>query len=178
MDTNPLNKDQLSRLRSLANRLTLKARDHATEAKRKPAGDAEAEYLRGMAEGYYKSAVELANILKGMPSDGEASAQSGSGEKQATQPGKVGTGRLPELEFEKIPLDEVIRMLSYGDINARDVIPNKDGTFVAIFSRWQPLSEQERLDKLKSIDTRIYVLQSGKNQETTDPFVKFGFKRN
>ncbi|MCC6616553.1 MAG: hypothetical protein IT320_23975 [Anaerolineae bacterium] len=169
----------MSRLRSLANRLTLKARDHASEAKRKPAGDAEAEYLRGLAEGYYKSAVELANILKGMPS--ETSSESGGTETLPARPGQPnqgGTGRLPELEFEKIPLDEVIRMLSYGDINARDVIPNKDGTFVAIFSRWQPLSEKERIDKLKSIDTRIYVLQSGKNQETTDPFVKFGFKRN
>ena len=172
MDTNSLNKDQMSRLRSLANRLTLKARDHAAEAKRKPAGEAEAEYLRGLAEGYYKSAVELANILKG-PAN-EMTAEPGG----QAQPGQAATDKAPDPEFEMIPLDEVLRMLSYADINARDVIPNKDGSFIAIFSRWQPLAEKERLDKLKSIDSRIFVLSSGRNLETTDPFVKFGFKKN
>ncbi len=171
MSTNSLNKDQMSQLRSLANRLTLKARDQAAEAKRKTPGDPQAEYLRGLAEGYYKSAVELANILKGQAGDTEA--ETSVTDKRSTQ-----TGRFADPEFEQIPLEEVIRMLSYADINARDVIPNRDGTFVAIFSRWQPLSDQERLLKLKSVDTRIFVLASGRNHETSDPFIKFGFKRN
>ncbi|MCA9902976.1 MAG: hypothetical protein KC547_03890 [Anaerolineae bacterium] len=164
----------MSQLRSLANRLTLKARDQAAEAKRKAPGDPQAEYLRGLAEGYYKSAVELANILKGQA--GDMAAETSVPDKRSTQTGKLAASGAPE--FEQIPLDEVIRLLSYADINARDVIPNRDGSFVAIFSRWQPLSDQERLEKLKSVDTRIFVLANGRNHETSDPFIKFGFKRN
>jgi hypothetical protein len=174
MDTNQLTRDQLAALRSLANRLTLKARDHAGEAKRKGPNDPQSEYLRGLAEGYYKAAVELADILKGKV---DTAADSGMGTPSEKSASSAADSAQSSSQFEQVPLDEVIRILNYANVNPRDIAPNRDNTFVAIFSRWQPLTDQERLDKLKQADPRIYVLSNGRNHDTSDPFVRFGFRK-
>jgi hypothetical protein len=181
MSDNTPTYDQMAALRALANRLTLKARDHAAEAKRRPAGDAQSEYLRGLAEGYYKAALELADILKQtntLTSEATSALVQPAGEKRQTPvASEPGPGSSTSSQYEQIPLDEVLRLLAYANINPRDVVPNRDNTFVAIFSRWQPLSDQERLEILKQADPRIYVLSSGRNHDTSDPFVKFGFRK-
>jgi hypothetical protein len=177
MATNQTLSDQVSALRALANRLTLRARDHAAEAKRAPAGDANGEYMRGLAEGYYKSALELAEVLKQYPTGtSAASTPTQPAMPPVNSPAAPPPPAQPETPYQSIPLDEVLRMLMYVDVNPRDVLPQKDGSFIGIFSRWQPLAEHERLDKLKSADTRIIILGTGKTKDSSDPTVHFAFK--
>jgi hypothetical protein len=177
--TSPPAEDLGSALRSLANRLTLKARDNAADAKRKAAGDPQGEYMRGLAEGYYKSALELAEIIKKHGTGSLGGVALGGAEPSATptrltMPGAASAP--PPAQYEAMPLNEVIRLLSYVDANPRDVTPNKDNSYTAIFSRWQPLSDQERLAKVKSMDMRVVILANGKTKDSNDPFVVFAFK--
>lgn len=169
--------EQQAALRSLANRLTLKARDYASEAKRSPANDPRAEYLRGLAEGYYKAAVELAEILKTGSLGSVAPAfDVHAAPQQSTAP----TQPVPAVTapvYESLTVNDVLQILMYADATPRDVTPNKDGTFTAVFSRWQPLSEHERLDKIKSADGRIVIVNTGKTKDNSDPYVQLGFTK-
>jgi len=177
--TTPATEDLGSALRSLANRLTLKARDNAADAKRKAAGDPQGEYLRGLAEGYYKSALELAEIIKKHGTSSLSSSGAGAVTSPPVMPGaasRAAAAPPPPAQYEAMPINEVIRLLSYVDANPRDVTPNKDNSYTAIFSRWQPLSDQERLAKIKSMDMRVVVLANGKTKDSNDPFVVFAFK--
>ena len=64
---NPSNdKDALAALRALANKWALMARDHARDSKTSNtnADAATASYHRGIAETYYKAAMELADVVK------------------------------------------------------------------------------------------------------------------
>jgi hypothetical protein len=156
-------------LRALANRLTLKARDAAAEGKRKAAGDPQADFLRGLAEGYYKAALDLAEVIK------DQGRQS-----QATAPGL--TAAPPEDPNEpdydmSLSLSDVMRMLEYAGVTPRDVTPHKDGTYHAVFSKWQNMTEPERIEKIKTVDSRLVLLAHGKTKETNDPFVNFAFRK-
>jgi hypothetical protein len=53
---------------------------------------------------------------------------------------------------------------------------NPNNVFTAVFSRWQPLSEDERLKKIKAADPRIVVVATGKQRDTGDYFIDFAFK--
>ncbi|MBK8026377.1 MAG: hypothetical protein IPK19_34555 [Chloroflexi bacterium] len=57
--------DLITSLRSLANKWALKARDFAREAKAEGADPETAAYNRGYAEGFYRAATELAEVIKG-----------------------------------------------------------------------------------------------------------------
>jgi hypothetical protein len=171
--TNLSPQEQQAALRALANRLTLKARDYASEAKRSPAADPRAEYLRGLAEGYYKSAVELAEILKTGALSSAAAASSAPQSTAPTQP----VPAVAAPEYESLTVNDVLQILMYVDATPRDVTPNKDGTFTAVFSRWQPLSDHERLDKIKSADGRIVIIGTGKTKDNSDPYVQFAFTK-
>ena len=53
---------------------------------------------------------------------------------------------------------------------------HKDNVFTAVFSRWQPFSDEERLKMIKSADRRLVVLANGKLRDTGDPYVDFAFR--
>jgi hypothetical protein len=135
------------------------------------------EYLRGLAEGYYKAALELAEVLKQYPASAPTPSSSAATQPTmppVTQPAPAAAPPAPS--YMEVALDEVIRILMYADVNPRDVLPQKDGSFIGIFSRWQPLTEHERLAKLKGADLRIIVLATGKTKDTSDPTIHFAFK--
>ena len=161
--------DTVADLRALANRWVLMARDHARESKtRTGEGDeAKAAYYRGLAEAYHKLAMELAEIVKTMPATGPASTPAKS---QPAAP------KAPAVAYAAVPLGEALRLLDYAGISARDVKQGKDHVFTAIFSRWQPFSETERLDRIKSVDPRVIILGFGKLPDTHDPYVDFAFQ--
>jgi hypothetical protein len=171
MQNRPGTQDLSSALRALANRLTLKARDAAAEGKRKAAGDPQAEYLRGLAEGYYKAALDLAQVLKdqGKP----LGAAAGQSSQADTQPQAAAE---PEYDTT-MQVTEVLRMLEYIGITPRDVTPYKDGTFHAVFSKWQNMTDGERVEKIKVMDGRLILLAHGRTKETSDPFVNFAFRK-
>ncbi len=174
----PQVRDQIAALRALANRLTLKARDYAAEAKRQPPGDPHGEYLRGLAEAYYKSALELADILKGknLPADAQPTAPAPAVTAPAAAAARPSAPPPPPPQFAAMSLHEVLQLLEFANATPRDVTPQKDGSFYAVFSRWQPLHENERIERIQKADPRIVIIASGRNRETSDPFVHFGFK--
>ncbi len=57
----------INTLRALANRWALKARDLARDAKAETADAETASYNRGLADGYYRAAMEMAEVLKTQP---------------------------------------------------------------------------------------------------------------
>jgi hypothetical protein len=155
-------------LRQLANRWTMRARDHARESKTRNASSdiATANYHRGIAETYYKMALELADLVAQSESAGTASAAPPAAEQEAA----------PETTYAAVSLNEAVQILDYAGVNARDINLHKDNVFSAVFSRWQPVSESERVDMLKRADMRIVILKTGKLRDTSDPFIEFAFK--
>jgi hypothetical protein len=169
------NDDLAGALRTLANRWTLKARDHARESKEKSAqGDSQSAYYhRGTAETYHKLALELAALVKGEGTTGEAMPTT----VRATSTQETAAPEAePTVQYARVEANEVIRLLSYVDINPRDLTVHKDYAFTAVFSRWQPVAEMERVEKIRSADPRIIILDKGKLRDTGDPFVDFAFK--
>jgi hypothetical protein len=172
MDSKQTVVDQATALRNLANKLTLKARDHAADAKRRGADDPQSEYLRGLAEAYYKSALDLAEVLKTT-----TAAPAGNASASAASTPRAAEGSSTQPAYESLPIGDVIRLLNYVDVNPREVRPNPDNTYTGIFSRWEPMSEPERLEKMRSADMRLVILGHGKVKDTNDPVVHFAFKK-
>jgi hypothetical protein len=180
MQNRPAAQDLSAALRALANRLTLKARDAAAESKRKDAADPQAEFLRGVAEGYYKAALELASVLK---EHSRPAAQAGTAAPAVAPSAPPVEGSAPpppaaEPAYDtSMHLSDVMRMLEYGGATPRDVVPYKDGTYHATFSKWQNMTDGERLEKVKRIDSRIIILSHGRTKESNDPFIAFAFQK-
>jgi len=172
--------DTVADLRALANRWVLMARDHARESKTRTGEgeEAKAAYYRGLAEAYHKLAMELADVVKAMPATGPAaaSARADSVGGEVAPPGQPDASATPAMTYASVPLGEALRMLDYAGISARDVKQHKDYVFTAVFSRWQPFSETERLDRIKSVDPRVVILNFGKLPDTQDPYVDFAFQ--
>lgn len=163
--------DSVAELRALANRWALMARDHARESKaRTDEGDAaKAGYYRGMAEAYYKLAMELADVVKTMP----ASAGVAAGPAPAASAPELAP---PAARYAPVPMAEALRLLDYAGVSARDVKQHKDNVFSAVFSRWQPFSEAERLERIRSVDPRVVIVAHGKLPDSYDLFVDFAFR--
>lgn len=173
-------------LRQLANRWTLKAREFARDSKTDNPADPIAAYNRGLAEGYYKSAVELAEVLKehqsGAPASAPAPAAAPPAPKAAApapapKPAAPPPQPAPPSEtYLPVLYNEMLQILEYSGTNPREVTMNKFNVFTAIFSKWENLMPHERIDLLKKADMRIIVLNSGKTKDTNDPYIDFAFK--
>lgn len=181
--TQKIGTSTLDILRQLANRWTLKAREYARDSKSDNPADPVAAYNRGLAEGYYKAAVELADVLKQQvigaappAAANPAPAPRPQPPAAPAQPAPAAPPPPPAETYLPIPLNEVIQMLEYAGTNARDVTMNKQNVFMAVFSKWENLMPHERLDKLKKMDMRLIILDSGKTRDTSDPYVEFAFK--
>lgn len=179
MDTNQL----LHQLRALANRWAMKAREFAQDG-RNSADQAQAQYYRGFAEGYYKAAMELAAVLKGDQPD---TASSGANPAAPSAPRSPSSGEgMPSAKPAPAPaapvyialsIGEVISMLEYVGAGPRDVVAKPGNIYHAIFSRWQSLTEPERIAKISGADPRLVILNFGKLKDTNDPYVEFAFKQ-
>lgn len=172
----------LEALRQLANRWTLKARDFARDSKTDNPADPIAAYNRGLAEGYYKAAVELAELLKEQHTQA-APANPAPAAKPAPKPATPAAPKAatappapPAEIYLPIPYNEVLQMLEYAGMNPRDVNVSKFNVFTAVFSKWENLMPHERIDILKRADMRLIVLNSGKTKDTNDPYIEFAFK--
>jgi hypothetical protein len=163
--------DQMSSLRSLANRWALNARDYSREAK-SPKVDAEkAAYNRGLSDAFYKAALDLAALLKNdnLPVSTGSISSTSRGQVSATQ-------RASGITYAPVTVGEVIQFLEFVGISPRDVTVMKDNSVYAVFSRWQPINDVERVSKIKSADTRVVIIGNGKVRDTNDPYVEFAFK--
>lgn len=173
--------DPLAALRALANRWAMNARDYAREAK-SPSIDAEkAAFNRGMAEAFYKAALDMAGILKGVDSLPQptsaldASARSTSVVPAAAPP-KPAAPPPHSVTYLPMSVGEAIQLLEFAGVSARDVNVQKDNSVFAVFSRWQPIADPERLAMIKAADTRIVILRSGRDKDTHDPYIEFAIQ--
>jgi hypothetical protein len=170
----PTYEELTTALRALANKWTYRARDYSRDSK--AADNVEnAAYDRGAAESFHKAALELAAVLQG-----EAGALA-TGERRAvtdtnTVPAANTGAGSAAVSYASIPIREVVMMLDYAQVNARDITMNPNNVFTAVFSRWQPLSEDERLKKIKAADPRIVIVATGKQRDSGDYFIDFAFK--
>lgn len=194
-------------LRALANRWTFNAREYAREAKVVDQANPNAHYKRGLADGYYQAALEMAEVVRQFQSQQPATE---TGEKRAvpapaapalkretpqTVPGiKPATDTLPASRplagamaepastqqelYMAIKVAEAVSILEYVGIYPRELEQRKDNSFYTVFSKWEPIMPHERLEKLKSADPRIVILDSGKTKDGGDPWVTFAFKNN
>lgn len=152
-------------LRALANHWAILARDYARDGKMAEAKDpARAQYLRGIAEGYYKAATELANQLKQAETRG------------ATGPAPDATPAVPPGTYAHIPMSDVLRMFSYAGTTPRDVFAREDGTYTGVFSKWEPVQPHERVAAMQQAEPRVVILGQGKTKDAGDPTVDFAFK--
>jgi hypothetical protein len=158
----PANPPDLSTaLRALANHWAVLARDYARDGKAAEASDPErSQYLRGVADGYYKAATELAGQLK------QAEARSG---------GPVQTFE-PQAKYAPVPISEVLQMFEHAGTAPRDVFPREHNTFTAVFSKWEPMQPHERVAAMQRVDSRVVILGQGKSKDAGDPTIDFAFK--
>lgn len=164
--------DLISALRSLANRWAMTARDFNRDAKAE--GDAtKAAHNRGYAEGYYRAATELANVLK-ENGDKPVAAASGAAQKLSVAPQPPAAA--PAATYAAVSVGDALTTLSYAGSEPRDIEARPDNSFRAVFSRWENVRDHERVDKLKLSDNRIVVITSGRTKDTNDPFIEFAFK--
>ncbi|MBE2182464.1 MAG: hypothetical protein IAE89_03460 [Anaerolineae bacterium] len=172
--------DPIAELRNLANKWTLLARDYARDAKNGDAVDPRTPYHRGLAEGYYKAALELAELIKQFPESGIASVPIAAAPASSSAPQRAAPPPQPQApppEYLNLQVSEVLNILSYAGTNPRDVTPNKGvGTYTAVFSRWENLMPHERIEMIKAADHRLVVIGSGKTRDAGDPFIEIAFK--
>lgn len=198
--------DLMTALRSLANRWALKARDFARASKDEGVTEAQASYDRGFAEGYYRAATELAEVIKEQeapkpppakpaptqhapPPQQRPSAPPAAPVQRSAAPPAPTIQRppaaptlpsIPKAEvvtYAQITVGEALSVLEYAGCAARDVILNKDNTFRGIFSRWENMMPHDRIERIQKADNRIVILSTGKT-ETQDHFVDFAFKES
>lgn len=189
--------DIMTALRALANRWAMKARDYARASKEESPTEAQASYNRGYAEGYYKAATELAQLLKEQetaaplrptapPAAPPLPPQGGRRGVPQSQPMPQQTAApaaprpapaAPTVKYAQVSVGEAIDILVFAKCQPREVIPNKDNSFHATFSSWGSLMLHEQVSRVQKADPRIVVLGSGK-LETHDYFIDFAFKDN
>lgn len=160
-------------LRDLANRWALKARDYAREAKDPALDPAQANYRRGLADGYYRAATDLAEHIKALANN-PAPAPASTGASPASEPTAPAAAPVPT--YAAIPVNEVLSILAQAGTNVRDIIENRDHSYSLIFSRWENIMPHERLERIKAADQRVIILSSGKAKDTSDPLIEIAFK--
>jgi hypothetical protein len=165
------NDELISALRTLANRFALNARDYARDAKSAADPD-KAAYNRGLSEAFYKASMDLAATLKGED----------TGSSIGVDPSQISTARLTPppakapASYVAMSESDASRLLEYIDCIPNIVQVRKDGTIYAVFSRWQPIAESERIKKIQGADRRIVILSSGRAKESGDYYVEFALK--
>ncbi|MFQ3567611.1 MAG: hypothetical protein SNJ59_11490 [Aggregatilineales bacterium] len=199
-------------LRALANRWTFNAREYSREAKVIDQANPNAHYKRGLADGYYQAALEMAEVVRHFQNQQQSQQQTATetGKKRAVAPPaapapshdttqaapaiKPATNNLPASRsatdtlaepasanrepYMAIKVAEAVSILEYIGIYPRELEQRKDNSFYTVFSKWEPIMPHERLEKLKSADPRIVILDSGKTKDGGDPWVTFAFKNN
>jgi hypothetical protein len=168
------NDNLIEELKALANRWVLKARDHNSESKTRTGAQdmTNAFYHKGLAEGYHKAALDLATLLKGA---GETTRTTSTSEQPAAQ-SQPAEKAEPEVIYAPVSAEDAGYILNYAGVTPRDLNRHKDNAFTAVFSRWQPISDAERVALIKSADPRIMILESGRLRDSNDPFIDFAFR--
>ncbi|MFN8450352.1 MAG: hypothetical protein U0521_17635 [Anaerolineae bacterium] len=185
--------DLMTALRALANRWAMRARDYARSSKEEGVTEAQANYDRGFADGYYRAATELATLLtqpglaaepQSKPVSSAPAAGAAPQRPAAPQPSAAPAAPTPpppppkpQVSYAKVSVGEAVSILVFAGCQPRDVTPNKDNSLHATFSSWGSLMLHEQVDRVRNADPRIIILGSGK-LESHDYYIDFAFKES
>lgn len=173
---NYLNEEQILTLRNLANRWMMLARDYDRDSKNAKITPERVEYLRGLSEAFRKSSLDLANMLRSAGATVTGEASTAAVEEDETKLSISASPEAAKIRFMEIDQTEAIRFLSFVGATPRDVIVRRDNTILAVFSKMQPIAENDRLNLIRNADKRVVILSTGKTRDARDPFVEFGFR--
>lgn len=82
---------------------------------------------------------------------------------------------LPGGTFRPVPLDDVRARLAAVGLFPRDLHQHRDHAFTAIFSRLQPLTQEQRVTRLLTVDPGVHLLDAGFLADNGEPFIDFAF---
>lgn len=86
------------------------------------------------------------------------------------------TAQSPTVAYLPVGEQTVNDLLSSTGLFPRALHAHADHAFTAVFSRLQPITQEQRLQKLTEADSRIVILDQGKLPDSNDPFIDFAFR--
>ena len=77
-----------------------------------------------------------------------------------------------------VPVGEqaVNDLLTHIGLYPRALHVHADHVFTAVFSRLQPISQDQRIQAINEADSRIVILDYGKLPDSNDPYIDFAFR--
>lgn len=112
-----------------------------------------AYYYRGVSETYQQVITDLLALLEA--------------ETSASVPAAA--------DYLPISEAQVRELLARAGLHPRSLHAHPDHAFTAVFSRLQPVSQEQRLRSLSEADARIVILDHGKLSDSNEPFIDFAF---
>lgn len=78
--------------------------------------------------------------------------------------------------YALIPLEQARALLERAGLYPRDLLAHRDGAFTAQFSRLQPVTQAQRVERLSAADPRVVVLDVGFLADNGEPFIDFALR--
>jgi len=146
--------DLLEALRQLAKEWEGKAREFQSRARVEKAGDIHtAYYYRGVVDTYQRAASSLRAMLST----------------------NLDTVEAKSLQYRTTTMDEARSALSNAGLHARELSQHSDGAFTAIFSRLQPITQEQRIGRLSAANPHLIILDTGNLPDSGEPYIDFAF---
>lgn len=112
-----------------------------------------AYYYRGVSETYQQVIADLHALLDAA----------------------IPAGTPPAAEYLPVGEAAVRDLLARAGLYPRSLHAHADHAFTAVFSRLQPITQEQRLRALTEADARIIILDEGRLSDSNEPFIDFAF---
>jgi len=109
-------------------------------------------FYQGVMKTYLSAAQDLRDLLAGE-------------DAEPTTPEK----------YLAVTQDEAAALLQRSGLFARTLTLHSDLVFTAVFSRLQPVTQENRIRQLSSADPRIVIVDQGTLRDSGDPYIDFAF---
>jgi hypothetical protein len=80
-------------------------------------------------------------------------------------------------EYLAVAEEEASAVLQQAGLFARSLTLHADRVFTAVFSRLQPITQENRIRQLSAVDARIVIVDQGTLRDSGDPYVDFAFRQ-
>ena len=81
----------------------------------------------------------------------------------------------PVPEYLLVAEGEAADVLRSAGLFTRTLTLHPDRVFSAVFSRLQPITQENRVRQLTAADSRVVILDQGTLRDSGDPFIEFAF---
>ena len=141
-------------LADLLNVWEARAREAREHSRSNRVGDVQtAYYYKGVSDTYQQVMGELKSLL-------ESEVQQTTAEAPA---------------YRRVTRQQVSELLHRVGLHPRELNIHSDHAITAVFSRLQPVSQEQRIRLLSDASPSIVVLDYGKLPGTNEPFIDFAF---